>query len=284
MSIPCKMRPVGVWGMLPAGYKRVEWLQSFSEAGNCQWVTVLYNLNKITCISAVAEETQTTRACTVYHSAFFSFLKNINHWRFDFRGKFNRIEINPSRAESKFFVKENRAILNGIEYAVTPGTKTGNENRLHFLGQGYEDTRYHGGIRLFSASVQGEDGLVFDLVPALDPTGAPCLFDLVSKTPYYNKGTGDFAYPTESTTYSLRRMVPDWGKLTEHGLRRLYHAPEGYTGELHDYALENGFKPIIETEKPEEGYWAPQWTETDEEIVLEWIETEPLLERSEEPS
>lgn len=29
------------------------------------------------------------------------------------------------------------------------------------------------------------------------------------------------------------------------------------------------------TEKPEEGYWSPRWTETDEEIILEWVETEP---------
>ena len=28
------------------------------------------------------------------------------------------------------------------------------------------------------------------------------------------------------------------------------------------------------TEKPEEGYWSPRWTETDEEIILEWVEAE----------
>jgi hypothetical protein len=101
------------------------------------------------------------------------------------------------------------------------------------------------------------------------------LFDLVSKKAYYNTGTGDFLYPTESTTYSLRRVLPDWGQLTPHGLRRLYHAPAGYHGELYDYALENGYKPIVEPEKPEEGYWSPRWTETEDEIVLEWVEAEP---------
>lgn len=117
-----------------------------------------------------------------------------------------------------------------------------------------------------------------DLIPCLDPTGAPCMFDLVSKTPFYNAGIDDFRYPTESTTYSLRRVLPDWGKLTEHGLRRLYHAPAGYKGEMYDYALENGFKPIVEPERPEEGYWVPRWTETEEEIVLEWVETEPPMD------
>ena len=101
------------------------------------------------------------------------------------------------------------------------------------------------------------------------------MFDLVSRKPFYNSGTGDFLYPTERTTYSLRRVIPDWGKLTENGLRRLYHAPANYKGELYDYALENGYKPIVETEQPEDGYWSPRWTETEDEIILEWVETEP---------
>ena len=119
-----------------------------------------------------------------------------------------------------------------------------------------------------------------DFVACLDETGTPCMYNLVSRKPFYNQGTGDFLYPTESTTYALRRTFPDWGKLTEHGLRRLYHSPAGYNGELYDYALENGFKPIVEPEMPEEGYWSPRWTETEDEIVLEWVETEPPMDES----
>lgn len=37
MSIPCKMRPVGVWG-LPVGYKRVEYLESTGT----QWIDTGY--------------------------------------------------------------------------------------------------------------------------------------------------------------------------------------------------------------------------------------------------
>lgn len=112
------------------------------------------------------------------------------------------------------------------------------------------------------------------LVPALDNTGAPCMYDLVSKKPYYNAGSGDFLYPTESTTYSLRRVLPDWGQMTEHGLRRLYHVPEGYKGELIDYAEQNGFKLLVETPQPEEGYWIPVWRDREDCVELEWVETE----------
>lgn len=268
--------------ILPAGYKRVAWLQSFSEAGNSQWVTVIYDLNRITCISADAEETQTATASSVYRSTPFSHLKNINNWRFDIKGYLNKINVNPARAESTLFTKENRAILNGVEYAVTAGTNAGNYDRLNFLGQGYEDTRYHGGIRLFSASVQGEDGLVFDLIPALDETGAPCLFDTVNKQPYYNKGTGDFAYPTdEAPAAAIGLDDKFYAQLTEHGVRRLYRVPEGCTMTKDEYAAANGFKEIVEPPMPLEGYWTPQWRETETQVILEWIETEPPMEVTE---
>ena len=129
---------------------------------------------------------------------------------------------------------------------------------------------YTSGCKMYSAAVTENGKTLLSVVPCLDETGAPCMFDLVSRKPLYNQGEGDLLYPTETATYSLRRVLPDWGKLTEHGLRRLYHAPEGYTGELIDYALENGYKPIIEEPAPEEGYWLPQWRETEEEIILEW--------------
>ncbi len=133
--------------------------------------------------------------------------------------------------------------------------------------------------RLYSLKMAcARHGINMKLVPCLDDVGAPCLFDVVNYETYYNHGSDDFLYPTDSTTYALRRVLPDWGQLTPHGLRRLYHTPEGYKGELYDYALENGYKPIIESEMPEEGYWTPKWRETEGEIVLEWVETGPPMD------
>ena len=116
------------------------------------------------------------------------------------------------------------------------------------------------------------------LVPALDETGAPCMWDTVGRKAFYNIGAGDFVTPQSGArTYSLRgrRVLPDWGKLTPTGLRRLYHAPANYKGELYDYALENGYKPIVEEPAPDEGYWAPQWRETPDSIELTWGASEP---------
>ena len=124
------------------------------------------------------------------------------------------------------------------------------------------------------------DRLVYDLVPCLDAVGAPCMFDTVSRSSYYNSGTGDFLYPgkeEEPATFSRRRPIT-YAQLTEHGVRRLYKVPAGYNGTKEEYAAEHGFKPLVETPQPEEGYWTPRWTETEDEIVLEWVETEPPAE------
>lgn len=33
-----------------------------------------------------------------------------------------------------------------------------------------------------------------NLIPALDPSGRPCMYDTVTKQPFYNQGTGEFLY------------------------------------------------------------------------------------------
>ena len=133
------------------------------------------------------------------------------------------------------------------------------------------------GKRVYSFSVfdKAAGVLLLNFIPALDETGAPCMFDTATRKAFYNAGSGDFIYPSTTATYSLRRVLPDWGKLTENGLRRLYHVPEGYEGDALQFAAENGFCPIVEEEQPEEGWWAPKWEENAGVIYLRWVETAP---------
>lgn len=140
-----------------------------------------------------------------------------------------------------------------------------------------------GKMRFYSFYAE-EGETKIDLIPVLDPTGAPCMFDLVTRRPFYNSGSGDFLYPSPSTTYSLRRYTPEYAIKTTAGIRKLYHVPENYDGSIEDYARENNYKRLVEPECPnEEGkYYASQWNETDTELILEWIETEPPVVEEEE--
>lgn len=132
--------------------------------------------------------------------------------------------------------------------------------------------------RIYELKIWESEILMLSFIPALDPTGAPCMFDTVTRKEFYNFGKGDFTYPgkeEEPTTYSLRNRL--YGKITEHGIRRLYCVPEGYSSK-EEYAEQNGFKLIVEPPMPEEGYWTPVWHDREDCIELEWVETEPPAE------
>ncbi len=43
-------------------------------------------------------------------------------------------------------------------------------------------------------SILENDVLIQNLIPALDPSGVPCMYDTVGNKPYYNQGTGTFSY------------------------------------------------------------------------------------------
>lgn len=69
-----------------------------------------------------------------------------------------------------------------------------------------------------------------------------------------------------------------YAQLTEHGVRRLYHVPKGYTSTMDEYAAANGFKELVEPPMPSEGYWMPEWRETETQLICDWVETEPPAE------
>lgn len=54
----------------------------------------------------------------------------------------------------------------------------------------------YGSLKMYYCKIYDNGTLVRDFVPALDPTGKPCMYDLVSKAPFYNQAaTGDdFSY------------------------------------------------------------------------------------------
>lgn len=120
-------------------------------------------------------------------------------------------------------------------------------------------------------------------IPALDPTGTPCMYDLITKTPFYNNGTGDFLYPGAEQAVQTTDLDLDskfYAKMTSHGIRRLYHVPKGYTSSMDEYAAANGFKELVEPPMPQTGYWEPEWRETETQLICDWVETEPPAEES----
>lgn len=64
--------------------------------------------------------------------------------------------------------------------------------------------------KLYSAKFTKNDVLARDMLPALDSTGTPCLYDLVTKQTFYNDGTGAFIAGFNTIEQSMKlATLPD---------------------------------------------------------------------------
>lgn len=182
--------------------------------------------------------------------------------------------IPGERVKIKANYKNVTYFIDGEQKALTRMFTIGKENNDIPQRTPYMDLL----MKIYGAKlVWGENEI--SLVPALDPTGTPCMFDTMTRTPFYNAGTGDFLYPgAEQAVQTTDLDAKSYAKLTEHGIRRLYHVPKGYTGTMDEYAEANGFKELVEPPMPQTGYWMPEWRETETQLICNWVETEPPTE------
>lgn len=82
-----------------------------------------------------------------------------------------------------------RLVINGVSYPCSTGSE------FYPLAVGMDQSSGYGiNGEIFSLKLEQNNVLVRDFIPALDPNGVPCLFDLVENTPYYNNGTGQLKY------------------------------------------------------------------------------------------
>lgn len=252
---------------IPAGYRRLSYLQSTGT----QYIIANFKSSK----SAEYECVVSVPVLEKYN--YFGF--NTMGEYLTTKGSFWRLQHvvsvspdTPVKVRLKCVVGgETTGSVNG-EYLGSQETKANNFSRLIVCGA-HETLIIPS--KIYSVKIWTDAGLVYNLIPCLDDTGTPCMLDTLSSTEFYNDGTGDFLYPgkeTEATTYSLRNRM--YAQYTEHGIRRLYNVPVGYNGGKEEYAEENGFKLLIETPQPEEGYWIPEWHDREDCIELEWVETE----------
>lgn len=68
------------------------------------------------------------------------------------------------------------------------------------------DSRTFAG-KIYSFQIKKKGELLLDLIPALDSSGKPCMFDKASQIPLYNNGDGEFIYKRiENLPAALRRV------------------------------------------------------------------------------
>ena len=75
-------------------------------------------------------------------------------------------------------------------------------------------TQLPASLRWWSIKMSTGESVKYDLVPALDPTGRPCMFDLVTRTPFHNTGTGQFIVGMTLAQVRGLRLPAGGGELT----------------------------------------------------------------------
>ena len=193
-------------GGLPEGYTAVDYLQS----SGTQWIEmgVAPNQNTKAVLKIKINEFTRQGASLIgsrtdanSNDQFFTYLDYIGGGRFLFRmdGQPQAISwtglttnkiytVTLSGTEMKAELEDGTAVFSKT-FSVPDFTST--VTMALFKSKPFNNG-FHG--RIYSCKHYSGDELIQDFVPCLDTEGVPCMFDLVSQKPFYNKGNGSFAW------------------------------------------------------------------------------------------
>lgn len=304
MSIPCKMRPVG-YPSLPAGYTKLAYLTSNNskQHGYGAYISsdvILTSEHEVECEYAYGYDKSQT---ALFGGNNASNTKMFTYWPqgelvdgevipnlicfWNNAKMYPIVNIHQEKKKRKIKVSKGVFELDGEVIAQTSqgAFNTGVKMAIFARRTGtnvFTSWERYSTLDIYSFSVEKNGEKVANFIPALDSTGTPCMYDIVSHKPYYSAGNVDFTYPTDSAPVMMLALDEKfYAKLTEHGVRRLYKVPEGCTLSKDEYAAQHGFKELIEPPAPQTGYWTTVWKETDTQLICEWVETEPPTEVTE---
>lgn len=210
MSIACTYRGVGYGSELPPGYIECEYIESTGT----QWIDTGYkpnnrtqlflifnwvdtsNYDMATCYTqwdlsgrgvSIGSSWQggcfrTTYVCAT-NAVFYTIIKNVWYESgINIGGKSYVSFLNGELIKSEDF-----------------DSVSGGQFQLDFSMPLFRRRTRDGfsGIaksKIAKFSIFENDVLMQNLIPAIDPSGVPCMYDTVGKKPYYNQGTGTFSY------------------------------------------------------------------------------------------
>ena len=192
-------------GGLPEGYTAVDYLKSSGE----QWINTEITPSQDTkaIIKFRADKWGNEsliggRANSNSNDQFTTYFDSGSIGRFLFRMdgmsssityngfKINTIYIAELSGTKMEFMLEDGTIPFTSEVTISDFSST--VPMLLFKAQNVGGTGLIG--KVYSCKIYHQDSLVRDFQPCLDTEGVPCMFDLVSQKPFYNKGTGSFTW------------------------------------------------------------------------------------------
>ena len=87
--------------------------------------------------------------------------------------------------------------MDGIQYAKADPSQTtfpANARNLYLFARNSPSVDGYARMKLYSCAMYDGGRKIRDFKPCLDADGVPCLYDLISKTAFYNQGSGSFTW------------------------------------------------------------------------------------------
>lgn len=198
-----------VWG-LPKGYKRCKYLES---SGN-QYIDTGYKPTQRTTIEVVVEN-----AVYEYYNCIATVRNSTTSEYFGIqlmpsgkiRALFENSIIGGAHGEGYpvILTQKNKMSLGGGVFLVND-VQLGSVEPTSFMAK-YSLPLFANNTagtisqeiscRMYYANIFDDNELYRGFIPVLDPSNRPCMFDTVTKQPFYNKGTGEFGYELVDGTY-----------------------------------------------------------------------------------
>lgn len=198
-------------GGLPSGYKQCEYLET--QGG--QWIEtdilakrglsleckVLITQINDDFFCGVRKDSGNTRFYLLNFNSSYGFSATIGSWNTTYTAYYKPTPIlnipyviKSIVTSTSTYIKVNdiertKNINSGLAFTQTLplfGGKTLNNTVANVYSKA--------GTRCYYARLYDNDVLVRNFIPALDKNGKPCMYDLVSKKPFYNQGADEFLY------------------------------------------------------------------------------------------
>lgn len=238
MSIPCNIDPLGTRDILPVGYTQLGYLKG---SGHQFINTGVYPDVSIGCCIETEPSQHIVYALlagAASSSSGFIPLSNYSNCTIGFADKISnhypqtdgssvssgaeaigkgykasgriRTALNYMCSGRWDYEDDKNNVSRGVELA-SFGLK------IYLFARNYNNMRpgdayfYGWAAPIYSARLSKEKRLIADFVPALDTNGTPCMFDLVTRQPFYNQGPGAFVAGVENQPqlHKLLRSLPD---------------------------------------------------------------------------
>ena len=87
--------------------------------------------------------------------------------------------------------------MDGIQYAKADPSQTtfpADARNLYLFARNSPSVDGYAHMKLYSCAMYDGGVKIRDFKPCLDADGVPCLYDLISKTAFYNQGSGSFTW------------------------------------------------------------------------------------------